>query len=199
MHILALALVAVTQFQCLLPPTYIHSWLIHQHLLPTPAVIQLQRLLPSIHILIAHPPVHQHLLVLFVFIGLGLPPIAKKLFERIEAGSFIEMAELLPENLNLFTTTDADQSIYKIKRRVVTNIVEWLQCFSTYVAIVSYKQPERVSDLLGYQNLIIQASQDYEGDFWLDYDCRFRQQLAAFPSTNWARTDSSLWNQFFFG
>ena len=84
----------------------------------------------------------------FVFIGLGLPPIAKKLFERIEAGSFIKMAELLPENLNLFTT-DADQSISKIKRHVVTNLVKWLQCFSTYVAIVSYKQPDRVSDLLG--------------------------------------------------
>ncbi|XP_065893973.1 uncharacterized protein [Dysidea avara] len=46
----------------------------------------------------------------FVLIGVSLPPIAKRLFERIEAGRFIEMAELLPENLSLFTTTDADQS-----------------------------------------------------------------------------------------
>ena len=109
------------------------------------------------------------------------------------------MAELLPENLSLFTVTEADQSTSKTQRRVVTNIVEWLQYFSTYIVIVSYKQPHRVSDLLGYQHLIIQASQDYEGDSWLGYDRRFRQQVAASPSNSWARTDSSLWNQFFSG
>jgi len=134
-----------------------------------------------------------------VFIGLGLPSISKKSSERIEAGNFVEMAELLPENLSLFSTTEAGQSTSKTQHHVVTNIFEWLQCFSTYIAIVSYKQPHRVSDLLGYQHLIIQASQDYEGDSWLGYDRRFRQQMAASPSNSWASTDSSLWNQFFSG
>ena len=77
--------------------------------------------------------------------------------------------------------------------------MEWLQCFGTYIAIVSRKQPARVLDLLGYQSLIIQAYQEYCGDRWLGYDRRFRQQAAATPSINWAIADFTLWNIAFSG
>ena len=74
----------------------------------------------------------------------------RKLIKRIERGNFIEMAELLPESLGHIT--DEDQpAVPKFKRRPVSDIVEWLQCFGAYIAIVSRKQPTRVIDLLGYQ------------------------------------------------
>ena len=58
----------------------------------------------------------------------ALPPISKKLIKRIEQGNFIEMAELLPESLGHIT--DEDQpAVAKSKRRPVSDIVEWLQCF----------------------------------------------------------------------
>ena len=34
----------------------------------------------------------------------------------------------------------------------------------TYIAIISQKQPTKVTDLLGYQGLIIEAYQEYQGD-----------------------------------
>ena len=37
-------------------------------------------------------------------IGAGLPPIPPRLVIRIEAGEFIDMAELLPDHLGLATT-----------------------------------------------------------------------------------------------
>ena len=67
-----------------------------------------------------------------------------------------------------------------------------------YIAIISRKQPARVIDLLGYQNLIIQAYQEYRGDCWLGYDHGFRQQAAATP-TRWAVVDPTLWNLAFSG
>ena len=133
-----------------------------------------------------------------IHIGPALPPISEKLIKWIERGNFIEMAELLPESLGHIT--DEDQpAVPKSKRRPVSDIVEWLQCFGTYIAIVSRKQPTRVIDLLGYQNLIIQAYQEYRGDRWLGYDRRFRLQVAATPSIKWAVADSTLWNIAFSG
>ena len=66
------------------------------------------------------------------------------------------MAELLPENLG-HLSSDEDHQVFKPKRRMVSDIVEWLQCYGTYIAIISWKQPARVINLLGYQNFIIQA------------------------------------------
>ena len=132
-----------------------------------------------------------------VHIGAALPPIFTKLLKRIEQGNFIEMAELLPESLGHLASDD-DQHVVKPKRRVISDIVEWLQCFGTYIAIISRKQPTRVIDLLGYQGLIIQAYQEYQGDSWLGYDRRFRQQAAATP-TKWAVVDPTLWNLAFSG
>ena len=89
--------------------------------------------------------------------------------------------------------SDDDQHVVKPKRRVISDIVEWLQCFGTYIAthIISRKQPTRVIDLLGYQGLIVQAYQEYQGDSLLGYDCHFRKQAAANP-TKWAIVDPTL-------
>ena len=109
------------------------------------------------------------------------------------------MSELLPESLGQITSEDNQSALTKPRRRVVSDIVEWLQCFGTYIAIISRKQPTRVIDLLGYQSLIIQAYQEHEGDRWLGYDRRFRQQAAATPSTTWSIVDTNLWNLAFSG
>ena len=142
---------------------------------------------------------HQHKHSDVIYIGAALPPISGKLVKRVEQGSFIEMAELLPESLGHLTIDDDQPATPKPRRRAISDIVEWLQCFGTYIAIVSRKQPARVLDLLGYQSLIIQAYQEYRGDCWLGYDCRFRQQAAATPSISWAIADSTLWNIAFSG
>ena len=75
-------------------------------------------------------------------IGPGLPPVPNKLVLRIQAGEFIHMAELLPDHLRISTTPSKDdKKATKQKRRQVTNILEWIQCFSIYVAVLTQKHP----------------------------------------------------------
>ena len=95
-----------------------------------------------------------------VSIGQGLPPVPKKLANKIESGEYLDMAELLPDRLGSYRnlTLEDKGGSPKSKRRGVTNILEWIQCFSIYIAIIAQKHPERVPDLLGYQSLIIDAS-----------------------------------------
>ena len=95
-----------------------------------------------------------------IYIGGGMPPIPAKLAKRIQEGQFIEIAELLPDFLRGPNPSDEDQlKSSKIRTWAITNIIDWIQCFSVYIAIICHSQPERIVDLLGYQNLIITSHQ----------------------------------------
>ena len=76
-------------------------------------------------------------------------------------------------------------------------LLEWVQCFGIYTAVISKSQPERAADLLGYQTLIIQVSQSSHDDDWLGYDRTFRLKAAARKNLKWADTDNTLWHVSF--
>lgn len=114
------------------------------------------------------------------------------------------MAELLPDRMGvttapLFADDKDEKQPVKTKRRQVTNILEWVQCYSIYVAVLTAKHPQKILDLLGYQALIVEACLEYGSDAWLGYDRRFRQMAAASPDTVWAKIDPTLWNMAFTG
>ena len=136
-----------------------------------------------------------------MFIGAGLPPVPQKLVQRIQTGEYVDMAELLPDRLgvNAGPPVEGDKEDKKQKRRQVTNILEWIQCYSIYMAVRAQKHPDKVHDMLGYQALIVEARMEYEGDGWLGYDRRFRQTAAASPDTPWAKIEPTLWNKAFVG
>ena len=107
-------------------------------------------------------------------------------FKRIQAGEFLDMAELLPDRLGIRAgCADKDEKKPKLKKRRVTGILEWVQCYCIYTAVVLAKFPERNLDMLGYMALIVEACMEYEGDSWLGYDRRFRQMVAATPGATW--------------
>ena len=56
------------------------------------------------------------------------------------------MAELLCDHLGTAGMRAGDDQTKSVKtrRRIVTNIKEWVECFAIYVAVLSKKQPERV-------------------------------------------------------
>ena len=134
-----------------------------------------------------------------ISIGAGLPPVPKKLVERIQSGDFIDMAELLPDRLGTQGNTPSKDEKSKRPKRQVASITEWVQCFCIYMAVLTSKSPERIQDLLGYMAIIVEACREYEGDTWLGYDRRFRQRAAASPDSKWARIDPTLWNMAFTG
>ena len=135
-----------------------------------------------------------------VYIGGGLPPIPARLVKRIEDGQFVEMAELLPDHLSSSPYTDEDQAnSSKVKYKEVLNIIEWLQCFSLYIAVIARSNASHVVDLLGYQNLIVQSQLKYRDGCWAVYDRQFRQKASAVSIPEWSVIDTTLWNLAFAG
>ena len=120
-------------------------------------------------------------------VGSAIPPVPPELIKKIEDGKFIEMADLVPSHLGFEEITRS-----KPRQQSVTNISEWLQAFAK-------KQHQRVPDLMRYQILMLEISNEYQNNCWLAYDRRFRQLAATQPSWKWSNTDSTLWSLAFTG
>ena len=73
-------------------------------------------------------------------LGAGLPPVPRSLASWIESGAFVEMSELSPELLSTLSSETPDKG--KSKQWVVCNILEWIQCFGLYTAVVMRKKPD---------------------------------------------------------
>ena len=92
----------------------------------------------------------------------------RKLVKKIQAGDFVDMSELLPDRLgvhaSLSSTGEKGDKGEKPqqKRRQVANIMEWVQCFAIYTAVVTAAAPDRTHDLLGYMALEVEARMEYD-------------------------------------
>ena len=133
-----------------------------------------------------------------VLISNGLPPIPSRLMKRVEDGLFVEMAELLPSHLDSADLNVNEGQVTSCKQLpTVTDIIDWIQCFAVYMAIISRHKPKRIADLLGYQSLIIGASMDCREGKWVIYDRRFRLKASASRNALWSVIDVTLWNMTF--
>ena len=116
------------------------------------------------------------------------------LVQKIESGAYIELGDLVPNHLGFEETVGS-----KSKQHLITNISEWFQAFAMHVPVIARKQLQRVPDLMGYQILMLEASNEYQGNCWLVYDRHFRQQAAFLPNCKWSNIDSTIWNLAFTG
>ena len=136
-------------------------------------------------------------------LGLSLSPAAApfphKLVTRVQAGEFVEMRDLLSDNMSLLqqletlggpSVAPGLPGALKPRLREVSTLPTWLYCFLAYVAIRTESQ--QVHDMLAYARLIIREAQRHGGVGWLDYDRVFRQQMALDPSLRWNTLDPGI-------
>ena len=136
-----------------------------------------------------------------VYVGEALPPVPRKLADKIQAWEFTEMTELLPEfwAQKLEEKEGQPGSGSSRRKRPVTDLKTWLQCFAIYVGVLSAKHPEAVPELMSYMVAIIRASEDYAGLAWVRYDAAYRRQAAANYNRKWSRINPSLFSLCFTG
>ena len=130
--------------------------------------------------------------------SIAIPP---KLLKRIWDLEFIEMSELLPESWEIEATqqTCCQATRRPSRRAPVTDILIWVECFSTFVAVISVKFPGSVPDMMAYQKSIVRASRNFEGTAWAVYDRCYRRRAAASKDLRWSVPDSALYNEAFTG
>jgi hypothetical protein len=128
-------------------------------------------------------------------LGPGRAPIPAKLVKRILLHEFVEMSELMPENLE---EPQAEAPVFTFvgsmvvpkpnpsKKNAVTDILTWVECFNSYIAVFTTFHPSRSRDLLAYMALIIRTAKRFGGTAWLDYDRAFRREAAASNLQDWS-------------
>ena len=89
--------------------------------------------------------------------------------------------------------------VTRAAKKSIEDILTWVQCFTTVIAILSTKFPEAVPDLMAYMLSIIWAYQEYEHPKWCNYDEAFRDKAATTGNQKWSVIDSHLYNQTFTG
>ena len=108
----------------------------------------------------------------------GLPPVPSRLVARILRGEFVDMTELLRDNLEAHRRVVSSQSTQSTSggrsRREIPDLLSWVQCFGVYMAVVTSKFPMRIRELLAYQTLIVREACRCGGRGWLAYDTHFR-------------------------
>ena len=114
------------------------------------------------------------------------------------------MAELLPEFWGSTSGKEASQpstsrAASARRKRAVTDIATWVQCFATYISVMSTSHPGAVPELLAYLIFILRVSQDFGGVAWVTYDAAFRRQALITGNRHWSRVNPSLYSICFSG
>ena len=74
----------------------------------------------------------------------------------------------------------------------VTDILLWLECYSSLVAVLASRYPSKVGHFMAYQKTIIKAQRSFIGEGWVIYDTCFRRKAANVKSLDWGEVDLTL-------
>ena len=125
-----------------------------------------------------------------------LPP---KLVARIQSLEFIEMSEMLPETWLPDHQEAAPTPRRSSRSTPITDILVWTECFAVMAAVLAERFPDKAPQMLAYLRRIVRAARNFQGAAWVAYDRLYRRQALAQRSLDWAKEDSSLYNEAFVG
>lgn len=120
-------------------------------------------------------------------------PFPQKLVDRVRSGRYVDMRDLLADNIALLQQMETFSGQYacmpglpgmlKPSLRDVKTLPSWVYSFLAYIAIRTPDPTTR--DMLSYARLIVREAQRHSGTGWLEYDKVFRQQAALDSNLPW--------------
>ena len=106
------------------------------------------------------------------------------------------MADLLPDNLELARRSHSELqrnlscTAKTLKKRELTEdwkgLVAWFVSFSTFIAIVAKKHPQKFQELLAYHATVLMEALRFGCKGWLSYDKMFREHIEKESHSSWA-------------
>ena len=129
--------------------------------------------------------------------ALALPA---KLITKILELQYVDMAELIPESWRHQDEEHGGCCHRRPQRKgPVTDILLWVECFSSMATILSSKYPEKTPQLMSYLKTIVKAHRSFKGEGWVSYDTDYRRKAALKKSLDWGEVDFTMYNEMFTG
>ena len=128
----------------------------------------------------------------------ALDPVPQRLVQRIQSGQFVELRELLADNMAVRQRLDAAFGLLPLnllpsagpRYREISSILQWVYCFNLYVGVRTSDPVAR--DMLTYSRLLMREAMRHNGNGWLQYDRTFRRQISIDPTLQWNTLQSAL-------
>ena len=134
-------------------------------------------------------------------LGEALPVVPAKLAKRILRGEYIDMAELLKDNIEAerrrLASTDEGGGPSRGTCRAIPNLLSWLRSYTLLAAIICSKYPEKSREMWVYQATIIGEAKRLGGNGWYLYDSAFRQQISSIEKADFSKINQSLYSTTF--
>ena len=80
-----------------------------------------------------------------------------------------------------------------------SDILLWLEYYTTMAAILVSQYPTKPAELLAYQHTILRTHRDFKGTAWVTFETCYCRQAAAKKFLDWSQMDLNLYNQTFAG
>ena len=126
----------------------------------------------------------------------GFGAIPPKLFQKIIAGEYVDIWELLPETWQIENEGSYCHS-KRPCRSLVTDINIWTECYATLAAILSSAFPQKAPHFF-FLRTITKDSRTFENTTWASYDMAYRRQAAVITDCwTWGIIDAALNNEAF--
>ena len=128
-----------------------------------------------------------------VIVSPSLPPVPGKVIEKIKNNQFVDLRELMPDNIalaKLLSQVGAPNIVQSGTRmREIEDPLTW--CFYFLALAVSIEE-KKARDLATYGQLVIYLAQRHGGRGWISYDRLFHQKIASGSSLAWNEFAPSL-------
>ncbi len=85
------------------------------------------------------------------------------------------------------------------RRGPITDILVWIECYSSLVSILALRYPEKTPQFKAYQRTIVRAQTSFTGEVWVTYDSCYRRKASITKSLDWGTVDFTLYNETFAG
>ena len=110
--------------------------------------------------------------------------LPSKLIKKILDLEYNDMAELLPDYWDMEEdgTSCCSHSHHSQCKRPITNILTWLECYSSLVSVLATRYPNNMGHFMAYQKTIIKAHRSFVGKDWIMYDTCYRRKAANIKS-----------------
>ena len=80
------------------------------------------------------------------------------------------------------------------KRREIWDVLTRVECFVSYMSVVTAYVLQRSRELLAYMSLILRTARRFGGRAWFEYDRAFRQEAVISGSKDWHIKRADLYN-----
>ena len=105
-----------------------------------------------------------------MFMGDSMLPLPDSIVAKIRKLEFVDMSELRPESWLLDEEAEEKSvpALFKTKKKPVTDILIWVQCFASHVAVLAQSFPAHTPNLwLTYLATIVRCHHRFEGLSWV--------------------------------